>query len=166
MRSMISDCVIWMRRVPGDCEGNAAAEFALLIPLLLLLIFGVYEFGRLYWIQNTLQYAAEQTGRCVMAQSSAKTGNLVSISSGTCAYSNFLPAISSASVSNGSPASAVICSGGTFTGATCQQIKLSYSVPNTDMLNVIVTKLIALATHRSQTNWSFTLTGQATVPIS
>ena len=59
----IGDCVIRTKRLFGNCEGGAAAEFALLIPFILLLIYGIYEFGRLYWIQNTLQFAAEQTGR-------------------------------------------------------------------------------------------------------
>ena len=48
-------------------DGGSAVEFALLIPFLLVLIIGIYEFGRAYWVQNTLQFAAEQTARCVMA---------------------------------------------------------------------------------------------------
>jgi Flp pilus assembly protein TadG len=51
-------------------DGGAAAEFALIVPVLLLLIVGIFEFGRAYWIQNNLQFAAEEAGRWVMVNSS------------------------------------------------------------------------------------------------
>jgi Flp pilus assembly protein TadG len=51
-------------------DGGAAAEFALIIPVLLLLILGIFEFGRAYLIQNNLQFAAEEAGRWVMVNSS------------------------------------------------------------------------------------------------
>lgn len=43
--------------------GSTALEFAFILPVLLLIIFGVFEFGRMFWTQNTLQYAVEQTAR-------------------------------------------------------------------------------------------------------
>lgn len=163
----MTDAVSLIRRVScgarlqRDCAGDAAVEFALLIPFILLLIFGVYEFGRLYWIQNTIQFAAEQTARCVIANPASPAGTAVNISSGTCAFSNFLPAISSGNVSNVSPAVATCGSFG-----KCQTIKLTYAVPSTDMFNVIVTTFMGWTSHRARSNWTFTLTGQATVPIS
>ncbi|MDR6905398.1 Flp pilus assembly protein TadG [Agromyces sp. 3263] len=82
-------------------RGAAAVEFALIIPLLLLLVFGVMEFSRLYNEQISLSNAARSAAR-VMAignnQANAKnaaitaapslnpllaSGN-VSISPGTC----------------------------------------------------------------------------------
>jgi Flp pilus assembly protein TadG len=47
-----------------DTAGSAAVEFALTIPVLLLLMFGLFEFGRLLWTQNSIQYAVEQAARC------------------------------------------------------------------------------------------------------
>ena len=52
----------WHRR-----DGVAALEFALLLPALLFMVFGVIEFGRLYWVQSSLQHATEETGRQAMA---------------------------------------------------------------------------------------------------
>jgi Flp pilus assembly protein TadG len=51
-----------LRRLAGD-RGAAAVEFALVVPVLLLLIFGVAEFGRAYNIQTTLSGAAREGAR-------------------------------------------------------------------------------------------------------
>lgn len=47
-----------------DRGGATAVEMAVILPLLLLLMFGVIEFGRLLWTQVTLDYAAESAARC------------------------------------------------------------------------------------------------------
>lgn len=44
-------------------RGAAAAEFALILPLMLLLVFGFFEAGRLYWSYNTVQAAARDAAR-------------------------------------------------------------------------------------------------------
>lgn len=44
-------------------RGQAAVELALVIPLLLLLVFGVFEFGRLLNAYLTLQHAAREGAR-------------------------------------------------------------------------------------------------------
>jgi Flp pilus assembly protein TadG len=60
--------MIWASRRFGrfscDAAGSAAVEFALTIPVLLLLLLGIAEFGRLMWTQNSIQYAVEQAARC------------------------------------------------------------------------------------------------------
>ncbi|HTS20127.1 MAG TPA: TadE family protein [Verrucomicrobiae bacterium] len=38
-------------------------EFALVLPLFMLLTFGVLDFGRLFWTQETLSYALREAGR-------------------------------------------------------------------------------------------------------
>jgi len=43
--------------------GSAAIEFALVAPLLFLLLFAVIEFGRAWWAKSSLQYAAERAAR-------------------------------------------------------------------------------------------------------
>jgi Flp pilus assembly protein TadG len=50
---------------PRD-RGAAAVEFALVVPLLLLLVFGIAEFGRAYHVQTMLSGAAREGVR-VMA---------------------------------------------------------------------------------------------------
>ena len=75
--------------------GSTALEFAFIVPVLLLIVFGIFEFGRMFWTQNTLQYAVEQTARQSLvsspstpaitdcststANSTAVTDNLVSL---------------------------------------------------------------------------------------
>ncbi|HEY9294325.1 MAG TPA: TadE family protein [Microlunatus sp.] len=57
-------------------HGAAVVEFALVLPILLLLVFGIVEFGRAYSIQTTISGAAREGAR-VMAlqndQSAART---------------------------------------------------------------------------------------------
>lgn len=50
---------LWSQRA-----GSVAAEFAIVIPLLLLLMFGIIEFGRAMWVRNWLQSAVEDAARC------------------------------------------------------------------------------------------------------
>ena len=45
---------------PDDQCGAAAVEFALVLPILVLLVFGVIEFGRAYHARSTLAHAARQ----------------------------------------------------------------------------------------------------------
>ena len=156
-----------IRRYKGDCRGNAAVEFAMLIPVFLLLIIGIYEFGKLYWIQNTLQYAAEQTARCIMANSS---GSQVSISSGNCAYSNYLPmsttGVTTPTTFNGNTVNNVATCG---SFGKCQNVTLLYDVSSssTDSMLTLVYNLMSLAARHSRTTPpSIKLVGQATVPIS
>jgi Flp pilus assembly protein TadG len=55
------------RRFPlfsRNTAGSVAAEFALTVPVLLLMLLGAVEYGRLLWTQNSIQYAVEQAARC------------------------------------------------------------------------------------------------------
>lgn len=61
-------------------RGAAAVEFALVLPLLVLLAFGIIEFGRLYYVQTTLSGAAREGARVmaitndpIAARTAAKT---------------------------------------------------------------------------------------------
>jgi Flp pilus assembly protein TadG len=56
-------------------QGTLMAEFALVGPLLLLLVFGVFETGHLYYIRSNLQHAAYQGARYAMVNATA--GNSV-----------------------------------------------------------------------------------------
>ena len=58
-----------MRRylVP-DQQGASAAEFALVLPLLILLLLGIIDVGRYMWTLNTIQYAIDQGVRAGVVQ--------------------------------------------------------------------------------------------------
>ena len=56
-----------LRRAPAD-RGAAAAEFALIMPVLLLLVAGVNQFGIMYSQYQVLQGAAREGARCASVQ--------------------------------------------------------------------------------------------------
>jgi Flp pilus assembly pilin Flp len=54
-----------IRRALRDRAGAAAIEFAILAPIMLVVMIGVIEFGRMLWVENALQYAVAQAARCM-----------------------------------------------------------------------------------------------------
>src|SRR5208283_5944653 len=44
-------------------QGEGGVEFAVVLPLFLLLMFALIDFGRWYWIRETLENAVRQAGR-------------------------------------------------------------------------------------------------------
>ncbi len=55
--------------------GTTAVEFALVLPMFLMLVFGGIEFGRLLWMKEALQETAIAGARCVaIAQGSTPYG--------------------------------------------------------------------------------------------
>lgn len=79
-------------RMLRDRRGTSAVEFAFAMPVLIMLLMGVFEFGRLFWTWTTIQYAAEQTGRFAMSKPTATPGEL------TTYLRTKLPGVSSAAV--------------------------------------------------------------------
>jgi Flp pilus assembly protein TadG len=53
-----------LRRLVKASDGVETVEFALVSIALFMFLLGVVEFGRLYWTQSELQYAAEAGARC------------------------------------------------------------------------------------------------------
>ena len=51
------------RSLCKERRGNAALEFAFLMPVFLVMFLGIMEFGRLLWTQTTLQHAVEAAAR-------------------------------------------------------------------------------------------------------
>ena len=47
-----------------DAKGVAAIEFAFILPLLLVIAFGLIDFGRAIQVQTTLNYAIQAAARC------------------------------------------------------------------------------------------------------
>jgi Flp pilus assembly protein TadG len=54
-----------------DERGSAAVEFALVLPLLLMLVFGIIDFGRMYNAKITLNEAAREGARSAALQTAA-----------------------------------------------------------------------------------------------
>lgn len=53
-----------LRHLRRNQRGSTAVEFALVLPAFLLLVFGVIEFGRVMWADNTLRHAVQEGARC------------------------------------------------------------------------------------------------------
>jgi len=51
-----------------DERGASAVEFALIVPLLILLVVGIAEFGRAFQVQSTLSAAARESVRTMALQ--------------------------------------------------------------------------------------------------
>jgi len=47
----------------GSAKGQTVVEFALVVLLFFLLVFGVIDFGRLFFVQMSIQNAVQQAGR-------------------------------------------------------------------------------------------------------
>lgn len=63
--------LVHRRRKPRK-RGAALVEFAVVTPLLLLILFGIIEFGQLFKVRQTAQHAAREACRIAVLQSTAK----------------------------------------------------------------------------------------------
>jgi Flp pilus assembly protein TadG len=83
-------------------EGATAVEAALILPVFFLMIFGIIEFGTVFWQWNTMLLAVEQAGRYAMVNNASCDMS--------CAESQMKAILTSASSScSGSPAAGQIC---------------------------------------------------------
>ncbi len=61
-------------------RGEGLVEFALILPMFLLLMFALIDLGRYYWIRETVENAVRQAGRyAVTGQNSGSTNRVASI---------------------------------------------------------------------------------------
>ena len=60
----------------AQTQGAATVEFAMVLPAMLIGILGIMETGRLVWVQNSLQFAAEEAGRFAMVNATASSAVL------------------------------------------------------------------------------------------
>ena len=52
-----------IRNIPENEKGQSLVEFALVVPLLLLLVVGIFEFGRAWMTRNVMTGAAREAAR-------------------------------------------------------------------------------------------------------
>lgn len=65
----------WLRKVAGDARGAEIAEAAIVLPLVFMLLLGIYWFGRAYNIYATITHAAREGARAATASTCATCGN-------------------------------------------------------------------------------------------
>ena len=81
-----------MRNLSRDQAGSSAAEFALVLPLLLLLMFGIIDAGRWMWTYNEAEKATQMGARMAVVT------NFVSSSIGTSYVGSCSPALTQGDV--------------------------------------------------------------------
>ncbi|HUK61626.1 MAG TPA: TadE family protein [Stellaceae bacterium] len=64
MRTRIEKLVGSLACLRRDTRAGTAVEFALLVPVIIVIFLGIFEFGRAIWVQGILDYAVEQAARC------------------------------------------------------------------------------------------------------
>lgn len=97
----------------GAEEGSTAVEVGVTISVLLLLIVGSVEFGRAYWIYNTMLLAVEEAGRSAMISYSSGVSGSCSAQS----QASNCPTLSNTPLAN--------CS-----AARAQQVLSAYQAPS------------------------------------
>ena len=109
-----------MRDRLRDDRGATAVEFALIVPLLIVLLLGIAEFGRAFQVQGTLSAAAREGVR-VMALQNDPTAARAAVRN---AATSLNPTITDAEIAI-SPASCPATNGGT----TSVRLTISYPMP-------------------------------------
>lgn len=110
--------------VPGGRRhhaGQALAEFAIVVPVLALLIGGIIQFGTIFWSQQTLTQVVRDTGRWAATQTSCDDVNAVAATANAIAGNSTLfgyGSVWSATASDTSSSNEVIVSWDSPTG-TC-----------------------------------------------
>lgn len=90
-------------------RGAAAVEFALVLPVLVLLLLGILEFGRLYQVQTTLSQAARVGVRTMAVKNDAGAARTAAQNAApTLAVAGSQIAVTPGSCSSGGTASVVI----------------------------------------------------------
>ena len=135
-------------RLRGD-RGSAAVEFAIVIPVLLLLVLGTVEFGRVFFLQNSITNAARVGARTMAIEASAANPNAVSDAKSQTAAAAVAPALTTTQVtvstSNGT-SNCVVPAAGTAVYVT---VTIAYPVTQiTGFLPVFPTALAAKASVR------------------
>jgi Flp pilus assembly protein TadG len=101
----------WWSRLRADRRGGAVLEFAIIGPVLLTILLGVVEMGRMFYIRHALEYATEEAARYYMihptATQDAVTAALRAAMAGGMGASVSTPVYADTANCNGS--AAVIC---------------------------------------------------------
>jgi Flp pilus assembly protein TadG len=101
-------------------RGASAVEFALIAPLLLLLVVGIAEFGRAFQVQSTLSAAAREGVRTMALQNDQAAARSMAES----VANSLTPGLTDAQISF-TPASCPI----TYTSGASVRMTISYRLP-------------------------------------
>ena len=109
-----------MRRHKCDERGASAVEFAFIVPLLIVLVVGIAEFGRAFQVQSTLSAAAREGVRTMALQNDQAAARSMAES----VANSLTPGLTDAQISF-TPASCPI----TYTSGASVRMTISYRLP-------------------------------------
>jgi hypothetical protein len=118
--------------------GQALVEFAIIIPIFLVLLVGIFDFGRVVWAQNSLASAAREGARFAIVHGGSPTGRADSCPVGTLNLEYGPPPTASATCPHPSPSKQSIidaASSAAIAGGTNLAVTVCYGsgcVGNTD----------------------------------
>ena len=107
------------------CGGASAAEFALVLPLLLLLLFGIIDAGRYMWYVNRAEKAAQMGVRMAVVTdyvSSSINANYVGQCSTPLTAGDRIPASCFSQITCEKPGTSVTCTAGTANAAAFNSV--------------------------------------------
>jgi Flp pilus assembly protein TadG len=109
-----------MREGPRTERGATAVEFALIVPLLIVLVLGIVEFGHAFQVQGTLSAAAREGVRRMALQNDPTAARAAVRNAAT----SLKPGITDAQIVI-SPASCPVLNG----GSTSVRLTITYPMP-------------------------------------
>jgi Flp pilus assembly protein TadG len=68
-----------MRRPRHHSRGQSLAEFALVFPILMLIVGGVIQFGVIFWGQNSLNQVVRDAGRYAVTEPNCLPGSVADV---------------------------------------------------------------------------------------
>lgn len=113
-----------MRARAGE-RGAVAVEFALIIPLLLLLLMGVIDFGRAMYVKSTLVYTASQGARVA----SMRNANWQAVVNSTAASLQVQKLAGNSATTNPTSTSSAACPADAVASPDTATVSITVSVP-------------------------------------
>ena len=98
---MSSRLVRTLRRFRRDRRGQALVEFALVVPILLLLVLGIIDFGRAWNLHQTITDAAREGARQAVISNAVTQDSAVAIVAGVIRASGFDPGLATVGFPDG-----------------------------------------------------------------
>jgi hypothetical protein len=159
-------------------RGQALVEFALIIPLFLVLLFAIFDFGRVVWANDALANAAREAARYAIVHGGSATtacpvGPLDPLKvapspSASCPHPSpskqaIVDVASSFSVAGGAPITVDVCYGAGCSGST--DVALTYNDRFTPV-TVTVSSAVDLVTGRLLGRGSFALSSRSTMLVN
>ena len=81
-----------LRRLARHDGGTSLVEFAVVLPLFMMLIFGIMQLGQMLWTLVAMQHAVEMAARCASVNATTcGTASQIQTYAGTQAYGMTLP---------------------------------------------------------------------------